>query len=58
VPDNRKPRVVLVDDEEMILTSVRTLLMLEADYEIQCFTVPAEAAKYLEPKSMQRYRTI
>ena len=48
MPDNRKPRVVLVDDEEMILTSVRTLLMLEADYEIQCFTVPAEAAKYLE----------
>ena len=46
--DNRKPTVLLVDDEEMILTSIRTLLMLEADYEVECFTNPMEAAKYLE----------
>ena len=46
--DNRKPVVLLVDDEDMILTSIRTLLMLEADYEVVCFTRPAEAARHLE----------
>ena len=48
MPENRKPAVVLVDDEDMILTSIRTLLMLEADYEVVCFTKPAEAARHLE----------
>src|SRR5438445_3455591 len=48
VPDNRKPVVLLVDDEDMILTSIRTLLMLEADYEVVCFTNPADAARHLE----------
>jgi len=48
VPDNPKPVVVLVDDEEMILTSIRTLLMLEADYEVQCFTNPRDAVGFLE----------
>ena len=52
MPENRKPAVVLVDDEEMILTSIRTLLMLEADYEVQCFTKPAEAAQYLEKNTV------
>ena len=46
--ENRKPAIVLVDDEEMILTSIRTLLMLEADYDVQSFTNPIEAAKHLE----------
>ena len=48
MPENRKPAVILVDDEKMILTSIRTLLMLEADYEIQSFTNPLEAAQHLE----------
>ena len=48
MPDNHKPIVVLVDDEEMILTSIRTLLMLEADYEVQCFTNPRDAIGFLE----------
>ena len=47
MPENRKPTIVLVDDEDMILTSIRTLLTLEADYEIHVFTDPLEAAKYL-----------
>jgi DNA-binding NtrC family response regulator len=39
---------LLVDDEGMILTSIRTLLVLEADYQIEAFTNPLEAALYLE----------
>ena len=42
------PTVLLVDDEEMILTSIRTLLMLEADYDIHCFTNPKDAVQHLE----------
>src|SRR5205823_8347775 len=48
VAENRKPAIVLVDDEEMILTSIRTLLMLEADYDVACFTSPLEAVRHLE----------
>src|SRR5207244_6671825 len=48
VTENRKPAIVLVDDEEMILTSIRTLLMLEADYDVACFTSPLEAVRHLE----------
>ena len=53
MPENRKPSIVLVDDEEMILTSIRTLLTLEADYEIQTFTDPFQAAKYLAGNSVE-----
>jgi DNA-binding NtrC family response regulator len=48
VSENRKPSILLVDDEGMILTSIRTLLVLEADYQIEAFTNPLEAALYLE----------
>ena len=34
---NDKPTVVIVDDEEMVITSVRAFLQLETDYEIQGF---------------------
>ena len=46
--DNGKPAVVLVDDEDMILTSIRTLLMLESDYEVEAFTNPLDAVRHLE----------
>jgi DNA-binding NtrC family response regulator len=48
VSDNAKPAVVLVDDEDMILTSIRTLLMLESDYEVEAFTNPLDAVRHLE----------
>jgi DNA-binding NtrC family response regulator len=43
-----KPAIVLVDDEAMILTSIRTLLMLETDYSVETFTDPLEAIRHLE----------
>ena len=43
-----KASVVLVDDEEMVITSLRALLQLETEHDIHCFTDPAEAAKFLE----------
>src|SRR6266513_2994906 len=36
----------------MILTSIRTLLMLEVECEIETFTSPLEAVKYLEKNTV------
>jgi DNA-binding NtrC family response regulator len=36
----------------MILTSIRTLLMLEADYEVACFTSPLEAVRHMEKNAV------
>jgi DNA-binding NtrC family response regulator len=53
VPENRKPSILLVDDEGMILTSIRTLLMVETDYAVESFTDPREAARYLENNQVE-----
>ena len=46
--DNGQPRVVLVDDEEMVITSIRAFLQMETEYDINGFTHPEEAVKHLE----------
>lgn len=40
--------IVLVDDEDMVLTSLSSFLMLETDYEVMTFLSPAEALTYIE----------
>jgi DNA-binding NtrC family response regulator len=45
--DNRTERIVIVDDEEMVLTSLRSFLELETQYEVLTFLSPAEALKYI-----------
>ena len=49
---NRKPTVLIVDDEEMVLTSIRTLLLLEGDYEVQSLSSPQEAVKLLRTQTV------
>jgi DNA-binding NtrC family response regulator len=39
---------LVVDDEEMVITSLRAYLELETEYEVHGFTLPEEAAKYVE----------
>lgn len=46
--DNTQPVVVIVDDEEMVITSLRAFLTLETEYTVEGFTDPLEAVKYLE----------
>lgn len=46
--ENPTAEVVLVDDEEMVITSVRAFLTLETEHNIHGFTSPAEAIKHLE----------
>ena len=38
-----KPRVVIVDDEEMVTVSLKNLFRLHADYRLQTYTSPDEA---------------
>lgn len=45
---NEKPSVLIVDDEEMVITSLRAYLQLETDYEIHGFTSPEQALKFIE----------
>lgn len=44
----KKPVIVLVDDEDIVLTSLRSFLMLETEYEHVSFTSANEALKYIE----------
>lgn len=45
---NRRPTVMIVDDEDMVITSIKALLQLETDFDIQGFTDPEEAAKFAQ----------
>lgn len=38
-----QPRLLIVDDEEMVLTSIRSLLKIETDYRVECYTDPRQA---------------
>ena len=49
---NRKPTVLIVDDEEMVLTSIRTLLLLEGDYDVRSLSSPLEAVDYLRTQTV------
>ena len=39
----RTPVIALVDDEEMVLTSLRSFLLLETDYEVFTYNAPEKA---------------
>jgi len=45
--DNGQAHVMLVDDEDMVITSIRAFLQLETDYAVHGFTSPEEAAGHL-----------
>ena len=40
--------ILLVDDEEMVLTSIRSFLALETSYRVAAFTSPVEALTYVQ----------
>jgi DNA-binding NtrC family response regulator len=39
---------MIVDDEEMVITSIRAFLQLETDFEVHGFTDPEQAVKFAE----------
>jgi DNA-binding NtrC family response regulator len=40
------PSVLIVDDEEMVITSIKAFLQLETEYDIHGFTDPEEAVRF------------
>ena len=46
--NNSQPSVLIVDDEDMVITSIRAFLRLETDYNVHGFTSAEEAARHLE----------
>lgn len=44
--------VLIVDDEEMVVISLRALLQLETEHQVHSFTSPQEAAKFLETNTV------
>lgn len=42
------PAVVLVDDEDMVITSIRAFLSLETEYDVHAFTKPEEALQLIQ----------
>ena len=44
----RVPVIVIVDDEEMVLTSLRSFLSLETDYDVLTFNAPEAALGKLQ----------
>ena len=41
-------RVLIVDDEDMVITSIRAFLQLETDYAVHGYTNPEEAVKHMQ----------
>lgn len=50
---NSHPTVMVVDDELMVVTALRSFLELETDYQVLTFTSAAEALEALGHKSVQ-----
>jgi DNA-binding NtrC family response regulator len=50
--DARPASVLLVDDENMVISSIRAYLNLETDYDIHGFTTPEEAVKHMEEQTV------
>ena len=44
--------IVLVDDEEMVLTSLRSILALETDYHVETFTSAGTALELINSKDV------
>ena len=49
---NGKPRLLIVDDEEMVLTSIRSFLELEDNYHIDSYTDPRQALDHVRQNSL------
>ena len=51
--NNSHGRLLLVDDEEMVITSIKAYLQLETDYSLHGFTDPEQAARFLETEPVE-----
>ena len=50
--NGHRPSVVIVDDEDMVITSVQAFLELETDFDVHGFTDPEVAERFIEGNSV------
>jgi DNA-binding NtrC family response regulator len=50
VGEKQPPVILLVDDEEMILTSIKSFFAVETDYDLLTYTSPLQAIRDLDTK--------
>jgi DNA-binding NtrC family response regulator len=50
---NGNAAVLIVDDEDMVITSIRAFLQLETEYKVTGLTSPEEAARFLETNPVE-----
>jgi DNA-binding NtrC family response regulator len=48
ITENGHPTVLLVDDEEMVLSSIKSFFAIETDYKLVAYTSPIEALDDLD----------
>lgn len=48
MPENRTATILLVDDEEMVLSSIKSFFAIETDYQLLTYTSPVKALEDLE----------
>ena len=48
--EKEPPVILLVDDEEMILTSIKSFFAIETDYDVLTYTSPVQALQDLDGK--------
>lgn len=48
LPAQSTPEILIVDDEEMVVTSIRAFLTLETEYNVHGYTDPQQAVGHLE----------
>lgn len=46
IANGNKPSILIADDEDMVIASIKAFLQLEADFDIHGFTDPEEAARF------------
>src|SRR6185436_12502286 len=46
--ENGNPTILLVDDEEMVLNSIKTFFAIESNYKLLTFTSPLKALEDIE----------
>ena len=44
--NGHKPSILIADDEDMVVASIKAFLQLDGDFEIHGFTDPEEAARF------------
>jgi DNA-binding NtrC family response regulator len=46
--NGNKPTIVVIDDEQMVVTSIKAFLELDAEFDVHTFTDPVESVKFFE----------